>query len=74
MIDALSGLIHGTPTQVGTFEVNLSATNTVTGTGTATLTLTINQASQVITLAPISSRQVIGSSVTLGASSSAGLP
>lgn len=39
-VDTTSGIISGTPTQVGTFNVTISATN-VTGTGSATLVLTV---------------------------------
>jgi len=42
-INISTGLISGTPTKAGTFNVGLSATNSA-GTGTATLTLTINKA------------------------------
>jgi Putative Ig domain/Concanavalin A-like lectin/glucanases superfamily len=40
VVDTTTGLISGTPTQLGTFNVTLNATN-ATGTGTATLVLTI---------------------------------
>ena len=39
-VDTTLGVISGTPTQVGTFNVTISATN-VTGTGSATLVLTV---------------------------------
>ncbi len=42
-VDASSGLISGTPTNAGTSNVMLSATN-ASGTGTASLTLTIHAA------------------------------
>jgi hypothetical protein len=45
-----TGLISGTPTAAGTFNVTLSATNP-SGTGTKTLTLTVNPAGPVITSA-----------------------
>ncbi len=40
LLNAATGLISGTPTNAGTFNITLSATN-ATGTGTRTLTLTI---------------------------------
>jgi sulfatase modifying factor 1 len=46
-INTATGLISGTPTTAGTFNVSISATNSG-GTGSATLTLTINKASQTI--------------------------
>jgi len=49
-INAGTGLISGTPTQAGTFNVSLSAKNITTGTGTATLTLTVNKAAATVSL------------------------
>jgi hypothetical protein len=43
-IDTSTGLISGTPTQTGNFDVGLSAAN-ASGTGTAALTLTVSPAS-----------------------------
>ena len=47
-INAMKGLISGTPTAAGTFAVGLSASNSL-GTGTATLHLTILSAAPKIT-------------------------
>ncbi|MBI4459324.1 MAG: putative Ig domain-containing protein, partial [Acidobacteria bacterium] len=47
-VDPATGLISGTPSTSGTFDVGLSATN-AGGTGTATLELTISQPIPVIT-------------------------
>ena len=49
-MNTISGLISGTPTQAGTFNVTVSATNSV-GTGSALLTLTVNLAVPAITSA-----------------------
>lgn len=42
-IDTTTGLISGTPTKSGTYDVTLAATNAI-GTGEAALTITINRA------------------------------
>lgn len=47
-VNATSGLVSGTPTSTGAFNVTLSATNSG-GTGTASLSLTVNAALPVIT-------------------------
>jgi hypothetical protein len=49
-VNTSTGVISGTPTVAGTFNVTISATN-ASGTGSATLTLTINNAAPVITSA-----------------------
>ena len=49
-IDPVTGIISGTPTEAGTFQVTLSATN-VGGTGTAVLVLKIIPLTPVITSA-----------------------
>ena len=59
-VDTTTGLISGTPTVSGTFNVGLSATN-ATGTGTATLSLTVSAApvqKPVVTSAATSGAQV----------------
>lgn len=55
-VNTTSGLISGTPTQTGTFPVNLSATNQG-GAGTAVLNLTVTPAAPVITSVLASSTQ-----------------
>jgi uncharacterized repeat protein (TIGR03803 family) len=55
-VDAGSGLISGTPTQSGAFNVALTATNSG-GAGAGTLTLTVNPATPVITSALSASGQ-----------------
>jgi hypothetical protein len=55
-IDSTTGIISGTPTTIGSFDVVISAANS-TGTGSATLTLTISApAPDPTTLANISTR------------------
>lgn len=49
-VNASTGLISGSPTTTGTFNVTISATN-ATGTGSATLTITIGVGPPVITSA-----------------------
>ncbi|TVR54634.1 MAG: hypothetical protein EA425_01485 [Puniceicoccaceae bacterium] len=70
-INPSTGLITGTPTQSGIFEVELTATN-IAGAGTATLTLTV-EAVPAITLHPVSQSVPLGGSVTFTATAS-GLP
>jgi len=60
-VNRTTGLISGTPTQAGTFQVTLSATNAV-GTGESTLTLVVS-AVPVITSAPAAGATV-GSNFT----------
>ncbi len=55
-----TGLISGTPTAGGTFNVNLSATNG-SGTGTAILTLTINSAASPVITSASSATGTVGS-------------
>ena len=50
-IDTTTGRITGTPSNPGTFSVNLGATN-ATGTGNKVLTITITRAAPVITSPP----------------------
>ena len=54
-----TGLISGTPTVIGTFNVNLSATNSV-GTGTAVLTLVVNPAGAPAITSPLSATFTVG--------------
>jgi len=53
-LNASTGLISGTPTQTGTFNVSLNATNPG-GTGTSPLTITINPPAPVISSASTAS-------------------
>jgi hypothetical protein len=43
-VNTENGAITGTPTQIGTFPVTISATNVITGTGSATVNLTVTKA------------------------------
>lgn len=58
MVNDFVGLIHGTPTEIGEFPVNLSATN-VAGTGSATFMLTVQDSPLVPKLLNISTRAQI---------------
>ncbi len=51
VFDSVTGRISGTPTTVGTFGVNLSATNG-TGTGNAVLSITLTRSAPVVTSPP----------------------
>ena len=57
-IDAANGIISGTPTQSGTFAVNLRATNSA-GTGTAVLTLTVAAAVPTVTVVPLGDGEAV---------------
>lgn len=52
-VNTANGLISGTPSTSGTFNVTLTATN-ATGSGTRALTLTINKATATLTLGNLS--------------------
>jgi C1A family cysteine protease len=60
-VDANSGIISGTPTQIGTSTITLSATN-ASGTGNSTMTLTVTQTPPPPPNPP--SPPVIGPSIT----------
>ena len=63
-VNGASGLISGTPTAAGTFNVTLSATNDG-GTGNASLTLTVNlPPPPIITAQPQGQTLNVGASVT----------
>jgi hypothetical protein len=48
-LNTTTGLLSGTPTQIGTFNVDFTATNPGGTSPAATISITINQASQTIT-------------------------
>ncbi len=54
-----TGLISGTPSVIGTFNVNLSATNAI-GTGTAVLALVVNPAGPPVITSPLSAGTSVG--------------
>ncbi len=72
IIDATRGVISGTPTQGGTFNVTLAATNTES-TGNATLTLVVYVPATIVT-APQSVSALAGSSVTLSVEADGAAP
>ena len=55
-VNTTTGVISGTPTAVGTFNVSISATNSLSETGTATLVFTIAKANQTITFNALPNR------------------
>jgi hypothetical protein len=73
-VNTSSGAISGTPTQTGSFTVNLSATN-AGGTGNGTLALTINKKSATVTLGDLAQTyDGTAKSVTASTSNPSGLP
>lgn len=60
-IKAMTGVISGTPTEVGTFEVMLSATDLGGGVGTATLTLNVAAAPIPVISSPATGSAQVGS-------------
>ncbi len=72
-INPTNGVISGTPTEAGTFNVSLSATN-VTGTDTKTLELTVGQGTQAITFGALAPITYGATSFSLNGASSSGLP
>jgi RHS repeat-associated protein len=63
-VDSATGVISGTPTQIGSFTATMGATNGM-GTGTAALTLTIGaQGVPSITTQPTSQTAIAGQSAT----------
>ncbi|MFZ4771191.1 MAG: beta strand repeat-containing protein, partial [Ferruginibacter sp.] len=71
-INTTSGVISGTPTAAGTFNVTLGATN-VTGTDTQTLVLTIAKGSQAITFGTLAAKTFGDASFALTGSASSNL-
>ena len=71
-INPANGVISGTPTEVGTFNVSLSATN-VSGTDTKTLELTVGQGTQTITFGALAPITYGATSFLLNGTSSSGL-
>ena len=71
-LNTATGLISGTPSVVGTFNIQLSAKN-AKGTGKLTLNLVIAQNTQTISFPAILS-QVVGGKLTLTGTASSGLP
>jgi len=72
-LNTTTGLISGTPTQVGTFAVGVTATNGGGTSAAATITITISQASQTITFGALASRVYGDAAFALSATASSGL-
>lgn len=72
-LNTTSGLISGTPTQVGTFAVGITATNSGGTSAPATITITIGQASQTITFGALTSKVYGDATFALTATASSGL-
>ncbi|WP_298152512.1 YDG domain-containing protein [Flavobacterium sp.] len=67
-INNTNGQITGTPTQAGTFNVTISATNAA-GTGSATLAVTIAKGTQAIVFDPLPTKDVADPDFALTANS-----
>jgi hypothetical protein len=72
-LNTTNGLISGTPTQVGTFAVGITATNGGGTSAPATITITIGQASQTITFGALTSKVYGDAAFALTATASSGL-
>jgi len=72
-LNTTSGLISGTPTQVGTFNVDFTATNAGGTSSPATISITINQASQTITFGTLANVTYGDAPFALTATASSGL-
>jgi hypothetical protein len=72
-LNTTNGLISGTPTQVGTFAVGITASNGGGTSAPATITITIDQASQTITFGALASKVYGDAAFALTATASSGL-
>lgn len=68
-----NGLLSGTPTQVGTFAVGVTATNSGGTSAPATITITIGQASQTITFGALAAKVYGDAAFALSATATSGL-
>jgi hypothetical protein len=71
-INATTGLISGTPTEAGNFDVTIGATNAA-GTDAKTLVINIAKGDQTITFEPLSDKLDSVGTFTLSATSNSGL-
>jgi hypothetical protein len=71
-VNSTTGVITGSPTQVGDFNVSISATNSV-GTDTKTLVLSVAKANQTISFNALTSRSFGDESFILNGTASSGL-
>lgn len=72
-LNTATGLISGTPTQVGTFAIGVTASNGGGTSPAATITITIGQASQTITFGALASKVYGDTAFALTATASSGL-
>lgn len=72
-LNTTTGLISGTPTQVGTFLVSVTATNVGGTSAAAIITITIGQASQTIAFGALASKVYGDTAFALTATASSGL-
>lgn len=69
-----TGVIAGTPTEVGSFSINVTATNDVGTSAATTINFEIAKANQTITFEEVTDQQYGAANFNLTATSSSGLP
>lgn len=73
-MNGTTGVIAGTPTEVGSFSINVTATNDVGTSAAATINFEISKANQTITFEELADLTYGAADFNLAATSSSGLP